>query len=326
MKRALTLAILMTSAQVWAQDLRLGDLNFFQKEKSIYWNTELTNSSGEVDVQPSFNNSQQFDTERTLWSNTVLYGISDRLNAGLSFDYAVKNEFDSTQLTQGGNPNFTGRDYENNGLSDFTINVNYRLLSEKFYIDLISGLTLGLGESERGFGGPFSKKDGNFKQGHHSLLAGVAAGQKISDFEWRGTLAFDYHASGERKLYDSTGSDTFTTDSYLNWLLRAEGQYRFLTNFAVSVFIDYVMVGTREQSGDIQNISTDITYDPYSTLNYGIIGKYNVSDTLLVKAGATLLSGYEVDGETKSVFSGSVSGKTEFESSRELMVGAELLF
>lgn len=325
MKSKLAFGLLLVCTQVSAQDLRLGDLNFFQKEKSIHWNTRLSQTTGEVNTTSGPSDAQDFDTSRTLWSNTVLYGISDRLNVGLSFDYAIKNKFESTQLTVGGNPNFKGRSYENDGLSDFTINANYRLSADRIYLDVFSGLTLGLGDSERGFGDATSKKDGNNKQGHHSLMAGIAAGQKISDFEWRASLAFDYHAKGERKSFDSLGSETYDTDAYLNWLMRAEGQYRFFTNFAASVFVDYQMVGEREFSGNPSGVSTDITYDSHSILSYGVVGKYNISENILVKASVAMTSGYEFDTQSKAGFF-TVDGDSDYKSSTDLMVGAEILF
>lgn len=325
MKTKLAFGLLLACSQVSAQDLRLGDLNFFQKEKSIYWNTRLSQTTSEIKTTSGPNDAQDFDTSRTLWSNTALYGISDRLNVGLSFDYAIKNKYESTQLTVAGNPNFSGRDYENNGLSDFTVNANYRLSADKFYLDIVSGLTLGLGESERGFANATTKKDGNYKQGHHSLLAGLAAGQKISDFEWRATLAFDYHAKGERKNYDSLGSEKFDTDAYLNWLLRAEGQYRFMNSFAASVFVDYQMAGEREFSGNPGGVNTDITYDAHSILTYGVVGKYNFNENILIKAAVSMTSGYEYDTQSKAGFF-TTDGDSEFKSGTDLLVGAEILF
>ncbi len=103
MKTKLALALLVLSTNASAEKLRLGDLNFFQKKSSIYWNTELQFTKGEstyeYDLQDADNDvlKNKFDTQ--LFLNRVNYGITDRLNAGIGLNYAFKNEVKNTSST-----------------------------------------------------------------------------------------------------------------------------------------------------------------------------------------------------------------------------------
>lgn len=327
MKTKLALALLVLSANASAQKHRLGDLNFFQKKSSIYWNSELQSTKGEstyeFDLQDGDNDvlKNKFDT--LLFLNRVNYGITDRLNAGIGFNYAIKNEVKNTSSTLNSTPGIKLKTFENAGLSDVTFNGNYRLLDQKFYLDFGTALTLAIGDREAGSataGG--GSKDGNFQQGHHSLNMTAAVGQKISAIEWRVRAALDYHLDGEYTSVRSGSSDVvFDTESYMNFLLLGQVQYRPLTDLAIAASIDYIIPADRELSASNQ----DVTLESENILTYGLTGKYNLTESILLKAGYQLVSEYQIDSKIK-VFGFSNDAREKDINYQRFLVGAEFLF
>ena len=331
MKKLIIVGLALSAGNLFAQDLRLGDLNFFQKDKSYRVISEIRTASGDYEFSQKGTSplTREDEFNQITWQNQVLYGIEDRFNAGLSLTYALKNEIESVDETVNGSPQFLRRNYEETGLSDPTFLANYRLSKDKVYLDAFGALTVSIGDREKGEATNLRSEDGNFKQGHHSLLAGIAAGQKVmKDFEWRASLAFDYHAAGEYKFRDrsSLNSKTTETDAGLDWILAAQGQYRFLKNFAVAGNFEFRRVGERDLNFDnTSNVDTDENRDSHNIISLGLTGKYNVSESVLVTLGFNRVFGYEVKGQFDN-FAGVADYTTDYSPVNEFRLGADLLF
>lgn len=331
MKKLILVSLALSSGNLFAQDLRLGDLNFFQKDKSFRVTSELATARGDFSFRQKGVTPVERDTEfdRITWENQVLYGIEDRFNAGVSLTYALKNRFDNTKFNQGGFPQSLLRDYDDEGLSDPTFKTNYRLSKDKVYLDAFGGLTVSIGDRERGGATNLQSQDGNFRQGHHSLLAGIAAGQVVKkDFEWRASLAFDYHAAGKFKYRETNtlNNKTADIDGGLDWILGAQGQYRFLKDFALTGNFEFRRIGERDINFTNQsNQDTDENRDSYNVTSLGLTGKYNVSESVLVSLGINRVFSYEVSGQYDSL--GVVTDfTTDYSAVNEFRIGADLLF
>lgn len=331
MKKLIIVGLTLSAGNLFAQDLRLGDLNFFQKDKSFRVTSELAFANGETEFKfKSTSPTERKDEfDRIVWQNQVLYGIEDRFNAGLSISYALKNQIENLNNVVSGSVQSLRRDYDETGVSDPTFLANYRLSNKEIYLDGFGELTVSIGDREQG-GADFNRSEnGNFKQGHHSLLAGMAAGQKImKDFEWRASLAFDYHAAGKFSYRETNtlNNKTADTDGGLDWILNGQGQYRFLKDFAVAGELELRRVGERELNYTSQlGVSTDETQDAHNIIGLGITGKWNISNSVLVSAGLRRNFAYEKDGQIENA--GVVNNTTyEYTAVNEFRVGADLLF
>ncbi len=331
MKKLIIVSLTLAAGNLCAQELRLGDLNFFQKDKSIRVISELAFSNGETEfnLKSTSPTERKDEFDRIVWQNQVLYGIQDRFNAGVFLSYALKNQIENLDNVVSGSVQSLRRDFDETGVSDPTFIANYRLSGQEVYLDGFGELTVSIGDREQG-GADFNRsEDGNFKQGHHSLLAGLAAGQKImKNFEWRASLAFDYHAAGKFNYRETTtlNNKTADTDGGLDWILNGQGQYRFLKNFAVAGELELRRVGERELNYTGQTgISNDETQDAHNIIGLGITGKWNITDSVLVNAGLRRTFAYEKDGQIEAV--GTVANTTyEYSAVNEFRIGADLLF
>ena len=304
MKRFLpVLAVISTSA--FAQDLMLSDLNYFQKQSSVLVNTSLNLGSSESKLS-----NEKTDGDSTVWSNAVTYGLSDKLNLGLEFDYALKNESKSG----------TDKATDDKGLSDFTVTGAYRLMDSGTYVDLIGGLTVATGDRENGSSNATQSNNGNFKEGHNSVELGTAVGQKNGQFEWRAGLSIDHHLSGDYKDLDAAGgaAETNDTDSYTNYSVFGQAQYR-LDKFVVGLNFDYTMNG--EQVRTEKSSSTKTTIDSYSTLTTGVSARYDLSSTVVLNVGYAMLNNFDIEGTQ-----GTTAFKQEDNKASVVAVGATLLF
>jgi hypothetical protein len=308
---------------------RLGDLNFFQKKSTIYWTTQFTQTDQKYkNTYDVGNNSFIENKNSTLnWENRVLYGLTDSLNVGASFNYDIRNKTKNDQSVISGAQQFPNGSYEETGVSDLTLNANYRLLREKIYLDLIGALTLGIGDHETGSATATQNWDGNNKQGHHSLLMGVAAGQKISDFEWRAMAFLDYHLSGQRMTHlQNNNKFDVDTDSYSVMGLDLRGQYRFLKKFAVAANLGFNRASDYTESGNTNGTHLDVTRDSYNYFLYGLTGKYNVSETILAKVGVQMQSAHDIKGSNTQTLNPKISTKIANETATSLFLGGEFLF
>jgi hypothetical protein len=305
MKKLLPLVVL-ASTSAFAQDLQLSDLNFFQKKSSVLVNTAVNLGTSE---SKSGDPSETDKGKSTVWSNSVTYGLSDKLNVGLAFDYALKNE----TKEEG------SKAYDDKGLSDFTITGAYRLKDSGTYVDLIGGLTIGTGDKEFGAASDAETKSGNFNQGHSSLNVGVAAGQKINSFEWRSGLIIDHHTSGDIKSYE-IGSEPvkIKSDSFTDYVLFGQGQYR-MDKFVVGLNLNYRMNADRKLKPAGEDKAT---VESHSVLTTGVTARYDLSSTIVLNAGYSMVNSYDID--TKEA-DGSKTVQKDNKAS-VVSVGATLLF
>src|SRR5690606_18638057 len=124
-KFTVALALCATSG-VFAQDLMLGDLNFFQQAGSVRWNTELDYSKVESEDGEG---DEEFTNTRYNFNNTVTYGISDKFNVGLGLNYALKNDVENDKVAVGDTKD---KKTTSDGLSDVSVLGNYRLMDQQF--------------------------------------------------------------------------------------------------------------------------------------------------------------------------------------------------
>lgn len=311
-KFTVALALCATSG-VFAQDLMLGDLNFFQQAGSVRWNTELDYSK--VDSEE---NKDEYTRAGINFNNAVTYGISDKLNVGLGLNYTLKNEVTNDKVAAGPKDKKTTSD----GLSDVTVLGNYRLMDQQYYVDLVGGLTLGLTDAEVAFGTPAGESEGNNNQGHHSIALGAAAGQKINtNWEWRAFLGLDYHMSGEiTEVQKGQKSQDVDTASFIDWKLSVDGQYRMDNKWAFAAGLDYILPGEQTLEFTAAN-GGDEDIDEDAHFRIRLAAKHNLSDSMLVSLGYDMTSSHDVESK-------STGGKNtvELDAAHRFVLGAQFLF
>lgn len=318
MKKLTVALALATTTGAFAQDLRLGDLNFFQKQGSIFWQTSLDYSTVDSE-EKSAGDKYEYERTRTSFDNTVTYGVSDRFNVGLGLNYAFINDVENSKVPAG---NTKGKDAEMDGLSDVSIVGNYRLLNKDLFVDLVAGLTVSLGDAEIAFNDDAKVTEGNNYQGHHSLRLGVAAGQKLqNNMEWRAFLGADHHFSGDAELKSGSNKFDADTDSFTNWLASVDGQYR-MNNWAFNLGLDYVVTGdqTREFKESGTKVKQDLETDNHFRIR--LAAKYNYSDNMLVSIGYQATTSHDV--EVKETPNSKAT--EEFDMAHRFVLGAQFLF
>jgi opacity protein-like surface antigen len=321
MKTKLAVVMALASTSVLAQDLKLGDLNFFQSKGSVQWNTEVSMTKSEFSAKEGSNTASDFETKLNVWSNEVTYGISDKFRVGLAADYAFKNEQDDT--TSGS----TDKKIDSDGLSDFSVVSAYRLMSNNLYVDLLGKLTVAMGDREEGDSNTTTSKDGNFKQGHHSLDLGVAVGQMISKFEWRAGFALGYNFAGEYdELSIGSAKTTHDTDARLDMTLNGQVQYRPTSKLAVGLGTSWTKVG--EQKGEFKDAGDkfDETINSHSILSSNLVVRYNLSDKMLLNAGYRFTTAYDYNLKEKEADGTTTKIKFEDNKSSTVFLGASFLF
>lgn len=328
MKFNLAIVLALTSINVFAQDLMLGDLNFKQKAQAVQWDTQLSFMKNETrDISNITNRTDysDYESEANEWSNRVLYGVSDKFDLGLSFDYAFKDEL--TNTTQGpGNTDDKSKPIDSEGLSDFTINSIYRLVSDYVYMDLTGDLTLALEDRDVGTSDEIESKDGNNKQGHHSFDLGAAVGQKIDSFEWRAGVGLNYHFAGEynQKVIGSADVN-IDTDSRLDLSLNGQVQYRPITKLALGLGVGWIQVGEQTSDAIVNNTNIKMTRDSYYTMATDLSAKYNFSDSILVYAGYFFTSEFDVDNKIE-IPGQTINGVEEDNKVTSFYLGGSFLF
>ena len=325
MKKLFLAILALTSSTLYAQDLQLGDLNFFQKAKSTQVNTGVKLQTFDYSFEYG---TDSFDYKRSInsWENEVQYGVSEKQIVGIAFEYDLNNQLQNTSVPSGQQK---AKSYNDKGLSDLTLGTGYRLLSDKIYLDLIGQFTLGLEKSESGDSDANSSKDGNNKQGHHSLDLSIGIGQKIEKFEWRGTFGVVRNFAGE---YDSlqVGAETIKveTDSSLDMLASGSFQFRPISKFAIGLNLSWQKSdkGTSHyvDSGD----KIEQTVDSYSFITSDLVARYNFSENMLIDANYLFYnSDFHFGIKSKNTSSGATSTfKAKDYKSTGIRVGASFLF
>jgi opacity protein-like surface antigen len=319
MKTKLAVVLALSSTAVFAQDLQLGDLNFFQKKGSVQWNTEV--SAAKFEEKIINQDTEEYEIKTNVWSNEVTYGISDKFRVGLAVDYAFKNE------TEDKSSGSDIKNVNNDGLSDFSVVSAYRLMSGNLFVDVLGKFTAAIGDKKVGTADATESKDGNYKQGHHSLDLGVAAGQKMGQFEWRASAGVVYRFEGETKgLNIGAASATLDTDARLDISLNGQLQYRPTSKLAINAGIDWINPGDQKGLYSAPDgTKLEFTVKSPSPLTSNVVVKYNLSDSILLNAGYRFTNSYDFDTKYKS---DSTSGKSKNQDNKlsTLFLGASFLF
>lgn len=322
MKKSLAVAMALASSTVLAQDLQLGDLNFFQKAGSYQLNTQLSMGQGEFS-EKNEDGTYDIETKQNIWSNSLTYGVSDKFRIGLGVDYALKNEQENTGVPAG---DTKSKAIDDKGLSDFSIVSAYRLMSDKVYVDLLADLTIAMGDREEGSSDDVKSKDGNFKQGHHSLDLGAAVGQKIDKFEWRAGAGVSYHMSGDYDALSVEGpKTTVDTDSRMDMVVSAQAQYRPMTKLAIALGVEWTKVGEQELEAKVDGEKIEVTEESSTQMAWTAEAKYNLSDSILVNAGYSIISLSDLDVKQKNQ-DGTSKSTIEDNKASVVTIGASFLF
>lgn len=325
MKKLFVATLALASSTLYAQELQLGDLNFFQKAKSTQINTAVGLLTSEYSIE-SGTDSYDYKDSTNSWENQVIYGVSDKQIVGIAFEYLLNDEIQNTSVPSGQQKN---KSYNDKGLSDLTLGTGYRLLSDNIYLDLIGKFTLGLEKRESGDSDANSSKDGNNKQGHHSLDLSIGVGQKIEKFEWRGTFGVVRNFAGE---YDSlqVGAETIKveTDSSLDMVAGGSFQFRPISKFAIGLNISWGKIGKGSSNYLDSGDKIEQTVDSYSFITSDIVAKYNFSENLLIDASYLFYnSDFDYGFKSKNTSSGATSTvKVKDFKSTGVKIGASFLF
>jgi hypothetical protein len=305
MKKKLALILTLVSAQVSAQDLMLGDLNFIQKKSTILWNTELDLAKTKTKFFADQSDQSTYDrNERreTSWNNSVTYGLSDKLNAGVSFNYDFLNKVTNNRSMVSGADAAHKSLYREQGASDLTLKGTYRLLSQNIYLDLNLAATLGVGTREIGSTAVNAFSNGNHKQGHSSVDMGVAIGQKRGPFEWRTAFILSEHLNGQSKTnLANGGSYTSDTQSFTNVNLNGQIQYRLEAPFAFALGANIANVGSQKKTSSINGASVNSTTDAYYIYTGSFIAKFNMSNESVFRFGYALSNTYDVVTKSQNI-------------------------
>jgi len=317
MKKLTVVLTLASSFSAFSGDLVLGDLNFFQKKNAALLSTSLNYSYSTFEEVSATFGSNDFEASSIHFTNSLTYGLSDKTNVGLGVNYALRNRTYFENPPSGINELRT----QEEGLSDFTILGNHRIWDENFFLDVIGGLTLGFGNKEVAFGTQNGVTEGNNYQGNHSLNLALATGQKREDnWEWRSFAGFDFHFAGKGDLIDDDISSTeYDSDRSLNWKLGGTVQYRTNYNWALAASLDYTIVDRLKLDTGFANSDLELESDNYFKL--GFIGKYNVSEFILINLGYDFVPRYDV-----SVTRGTDERERENGAGHKLSAGAQILF
>lgn len=315
MKKLTVLLALAASTSAFSQSM-LGDLNFFQDKGSVLWGTELDYAKVDSELKAS-GAKDEYSNKSMNWNNAVTYGISDKFNVGLGVSWALDNTTTHEKASSG----TKDKDTSSDGLSDFTVLGNYRLMNGSLMVDLVGGITLGFTDAELAQGTNAGESEGNNNQGHHSVNLGVAAGQDKGAWEWRGLLGLDYHLSGDGAYVTSGSSDAdFESDSHLDWVASLAGQYRTSDKWAFGADLTYRILGDRTYDWDTAGADdTDLESD--STFTIGLRAKHNLSKTMLLSLGYEMTPGYDVEEKQ-----GGTTDTYEYDATHRVVLGGTFLF
>ncbi len=262
MKKIALVAIALSSSVAFAQTT-LGDLNFFQKKGSIYYQGSIGESSYTF-VDSLSNNKTEL--EGMGFKNQIGYGIADNLNVFLETTLKFQNY---TRINN-------NEDHQDNGFTNPGVGANYRLLSGPAYFDVFGKVNMRIQDAEVGSG----RKDGNAASApDFTALVGAAFGQRIDNAnEYRFTAGIAHNTEGEVKNLGT--SDKSSTDSSTDLFLTADYQVRPVDTFMLDFGISGTRYGKFSQKNKATNLKTSL--DAHYETNLSFKAKFLITDNLLV--------------------------------------------
>lgn len=259
MKKIAFVAIVLASSTAFAQNL--GDLNFFQKQGSFYYQGSVA-SSTYTTVQKS--NNTKYEQEGMILKNQLSYGVANNLNVFAEINYKFENNLRINNSA----------DHQDNGLTNPGVGANYRLMTGPVFVDIFGKLNGRLTDAEKGSG----RKDGNGADAaDFSGQIGAAVGKKISEFhEVRFTASAKHSTDGEYTNRTSPEAKV-KTDSKTDFFFTANYQYRPVETFMFDFgYVASLYGETTEKTGGSKN-KFDSRLDHLLALK----AKYQITDSLL---------------------------------------------
>jgi opacity protein-like surface antigen len=258
MKKIALVAIVLTSSTAFAQTL--GDLNFFQKKGSIYYQGSIGASSYTY-MQKSVN--QKHEQEGLIFKNQISFGLLDNLNVFVEASYKLENNL----RIEG------AQDHEDNGLTNPGVGANYRLVTGPTFVDLFGKLNARIQDAEVGS----ARKDGNAASApDFALTIGGAVGQKLSETtEFRLAAGAIHSTEGEYKVRGAANKTD--TDSKTDLFLAANYQMRPVSPFMIDLGYRFTRVGEyTEKSAGLKTVA-----DAHNSHIVSFKAKYHIFDGLL---------------------------------------------
>lgn len=272
MRKLFAVAILLTASFVHAgTDLEFGDLNYFLNEGQFNFNLDA-----DVSFYKETRNNETLETRGYLFRSRYGYGVSDKLTAFVTLDYAydlvVKN------LTTTSNAG-----YSQDGLSNPGLGALYRFMrqgSDHYNVDFGALAKISLLDAETGAASGRNSNDGTYAAPRSSVELNAAIGRKWNEAnEWRVSGGVVYHASGERTVRAISGDVQEDLDSSMDLFVKAAYQYRPVQTFMMEVSAQATRLGELEY----ERGATSVTEEAHVDLDFIFMAKYLITESFILR-------------------------------------------
>ena len=267
MKMLALVALTLASASAFAQQ-KLGDLNFFQKQGSFYYQGSFGSTNY---ISTSKLTNVETKKEGLHLTNQLSYGVLNNLNVFAEVTYFHNNQ---NKVQGSSNAGY------NDGFSNPGVGLNYRILSNApGFLDVFGKVNKRLQDAERA---SLVKKDGNASgAADMNVQVGAAFGYAYSLLhEYRFTVGANHFFDGEyEQKVDGAASTKEDTDAQTNFFAKANYQYRPMDVFMWDFAYTYERLA---ESSRKNNLGVKTTYDARNIHNLGIRAKYMVTESILV--------------------------------------------
>lgn len=250
------------------------DLQYFPEEGSIWGRTSYS-----TEEEESISGTTDITAEASSLSQDLYYIFQRGHAVGISFSYIPETKLD------------VGSDsYKSDGLANPVFQFTKRMKYQDEYgynLDLTAVYSPDLLEAKDSS----TTKDGTVASGRNVFAFSAELGKKEGMRQYSLFAAFTYN--GEKEEEPSSGSGKNTAES--STVLRFGGIYQWDINYNFSIrgSLTYIRYGDSESEDDSSN-KTKV--DSYSYLDFGLQGIYAVNNDLMLTAGFTQSSSYEIEG------------------------------
>lgn len=313
-KFKLVIGLCVISSTISANSIQ--SLTHFQKANVFMYDTTLGFTS--LDTSSTYSETgttinSKYEDSFALWNHRFSYGVSDSFNMGIGINYFLSNKSkqtakksNSTVYTATSTPGtntFSNFEENANGMGDIDLHANYRILAGDMNFDLLSTLTLSLGDAERGSrsekfnGTSYVNTEGNAKSGGHSLDVSGKMSSKSGSLEYSAQVGFTYNLKREYTSLNAVENQADTANvnlkttikSSLDFNLGTGAQFLVSEAFALGAGVNVDFFAKEKESsapyyidGDLYNDSSSTKSRTDITLNFD--SKYNLTNTMYLGA------------------------------------------
>jgi hypothetical protein len=199
---ALATFLAVSTTALAATESSIYDVMYLPKVGTTYGISEigLVNGSATGD-------NFDLDISGYVFNQTIGHALTERLSLQVATNYTnLKNDISYSLAT--------GEDDETetqSGLGDLALDARYRLMDEKYLLDIVGGADLSFSDQEEKANG-----DQNNASGGHVLRLGAQLGQKRERFQWAVLGQFE---RALRAQVDVSGGDDYKNDAHNIWSL-----------------------------------------------------------------------------------------------------------